>query len=148
MSKKIRSKKFLMIFTGFYLSALVYLLFFAFFRTNTNTAVNWIPFKNILELTNYTFRTGHGISHWIVNIPGNILAFVPMAVPLNYLKIKVNRLTYLFVLLAIPVMCEYLQYLFKSGSADVDDVILNVAGIFLGVFLIRRYSPLKEHSVV
>lgn len=127
-----------------YFIILFYLLFFAFFRTNTNTTVNWIPFKNILDLTSYTFKTGLGILHWIINVPGNIAAFVPMAVPLNYLNLKINNWIYWLLLFLFPVFCEFLQYFFQTGSADIDDVMLNITGILLGLYLIRKLSAGKS----
>ncbi len=138
-----KSTKSLVIFTMVYFAILIYLLFFAFFRTNTNTTVNWIPFKNIIDLTGYTFKTGHGILHWIINVPGNVIAFVPMAIPLNYLKLKINSWVYWMILFLVPVFCEFLQYFFQSGSADIDDVILNITGILLGLYLIRKLSAGK-----
>lgn len=140
MNKIFTSKKSLLIFTLIYSTTLFYLLFFAFFRTNTNTTVNWVPFKNIIELTRYTLATGHGILHWLINIPGNILVFVPIAVPLKYFNIQIKSWIHLVLLFLLPVFLEFLQYIFQSGSADIDDVILNVTGIFLGLYLFRRFA--------
>lgn len=122
-----------------YIIVLSYLLFFAFFRENTTTEVNLIPFKNIFALTIYTFTSGHGIWHWIVNVPGNIIAFIPMVLPI-FLVRKSSTLTFRLILfiLILPICIEILQYIFQSGSADIDDVILNVIGIFCGVFIFKK----------
>lgn len=127
------------IFTGCYFVVLIYLLFFAFFRSETTTEVNLIPFKNIFSLTIYTFKSGHGIWHWVVNVPGNIIAFMPMALPLNYfVRKKIRAGFYVMLIFMIPVSAEFLQYIFQTGSCDVDDVILNVTGIFIGTVLLKR----------
>lgn len=127
------------IFTGCYFVVLIYLLFFAFFRSGTTTEVNLIPFKNIFSLTVYTFKSGHGIWHWIVNVPGNIIAFMPMAVSLNYFaREKMHPGFFVVLIFLIPAVAEFLQYLFQTGSCDIDDVILNVPGIFIGTVLLKR----------
>lgn len=130
-----------LIFSLFYLLGLIYLLFFAFFRSGTNTEVNLIPFKNIFSLTVYTFKSGHGIWHWIINVPGNIIAFIPMAIPLSYfVRPRVSMVLFTFLIFLIPIFLELLQYFFQTGSCDVDDVILNVTGIFLGIFLVKKFN--------
>lgn len=122
-----------------YLTGLIYLLFFAFFRVNTTTEVNLIPLKNIYTLTVYTFTSGHGIWHWVVNVPGNIVAFIPMALPIFLIRtsFKMTLPLILFILI-LPICIEFLQYIFQSGSADIDDVILNVLGIFFGIYILKK----------
>jgi glycopeptide antibiotics resistance protein len=129
-----------------YCATLIYLLFFAFFRENTTTEVNLIPLKNIFGLTVYTFTSGHGIWHWIVNVPGNSIAFIPMAWPIFLIRksLEINLLLILFIF-ALPICIEILQYLFQSGSADIDDVILNVIGIFFGIFIFKKIKKQPAH---
>jgi len=134
----LQNRKLIVSISIVYFAVLIYLMFFAFFRSGTTTEVNLIPFKTILSLTVYTFSSGHGIWHWIVNVLGNILAFIPMALPLHYfLRSKLNTSFFVLIIILIPVLAEILQYLFQTGSCDVDDVILNVVGIFLGISLLK-----------
>lgn len=135
------SRKLILTISIVYFIALIYLLFFAFFRANTTTEVNLIPLKNIFTLSAYTFTSGHGIWHWIVNIPGNIIAFIPMALPIFLIR-KSSKITLALILfiLILPICIELLQYVFKSGSADIDDVILNVIGIFCGIFIFKKFK--------
>lgn len=135
------SRKLILTISIVYFIALIYLLFFAFFRANTTTEVNLIPFKNIYTLTVYTFTSGHGIWHWIVNIPGNIIAFIPMALPIFLIRksSKISLSLILFILI-LPISIESLQFVFQSGSADIDDVILNVFGIFCGIFIFKKFK--------
>lgn len=140
------SKKLLLTISIVYCSTLIYLLFFAFFRENTTTVVNLIPFKNIYTLTVYTFTSGHGIWHWIVNVPGNIIAFIPMALPIILIR-KSSKITLPLILfiLILPICIEFLQYTFQSGSADIDDVILNVIGTFSGIFIFKKSKKQPAH---
>jgi glycopeptide antibiotics resistance protein len=140
------SRNFLLTISIAYSATLIYLLFFAFFRENTTTEVNLIPFKNIFSLTVYTFTSGHGIWHWVVNVPGNIIAFIPMALPIFLIQ-KSYKITLplLLCILILPMCIELLQYVFQSGSADIDDVILNVTGIFCGILIFKKFKKQPVH---
>ncbi|MBK7130020.1 MAG: VanZ family protein [Crocinitomicaceae bacterium] len=120
-----------------YLASVIYLLFFAPFRQGTNTSVNLIPFKSTFELTVYTFTTGHGIWHWIINVPGNIAAFIPLGIILS--TIRFNKYIVLLFIILIPCLLEFFQYIFEKGSCDIDDAILNAVGIFTGILFREKY---------
>ncbi|MBI3136667.1 MAG: VanZ family protein [Bacteroidetes bacterium] len=144
MSSFRQNRKWIFAFSALYLSALSYLLFFAFFRTGTTTRVNLVPFDSIVSLTVYTFKTGEDWWHWFVNVPGNLLAFMPMAIPLHfYLKGKLHRAWFFLLTVVIPCFAEMLQFVFQTGSCDVDDVILNVAGIWLGIAVLNPFR--RQH---
>lgn len=98
----------------------------------------------MFTLTAYTFKTGEDWWHWLVNVPGNVLAFLPM--PVLILKLtKNNRKSLLFFLIVFsPFLIEFVQYFFQKGSCDVDDVILNEAGILIGFGI----SRLKSESII
>jgi len=77
--------------------------------------------------------------HWFINVPGNILAFIPMAWPLKqFIKPRVSPIIFWMLILLIPCLAEFLQFVFQTGSCDVDDVILNVVGICLGLLILNR----------
>lgn len=121
-----------------YLLVLIYLLFFAFFREGTTTRVNFIPFDSMVPLTVYTFKTGEDWWHWFVNVPGNVLAFVPLSLPLHFfIRQHLTKIFFACLIFSVPCVLEILQYLFQTGSCDVDDVLLNVLGIYLGFWLLK-----------
>jgi len=129
----------IVILSTIYLMALSYLLFFAFFREATNTHVNMRPFASIWPLTKYTFTSGHGILHWIINVPGNIAAFFPMPFLVFYFVPKKSlRIFLLALVFSAPFLVEFIQYFFQNGSCDVDDVILNEIGILTAYAVLRR----------
>jgi len=122
-----------------YLCLLIYLLFLAPYRTKTPTVVNLIPFGSIVELTRYTFITGNDVWHWFLNVPGNILAFVPLPYVFQiFRKTKFNFWWAFFPSAAIPLIIEIAQYYFQTGSCDVDDWILNFSGMMIGFVLVRK----------
>lgn len=72
------------------------------------------------------------------NLAGNILAFMPMG---YFLPVLFRGLgTMIKVVLTgiqLSLYAEILQYLFKVGSFDVDDIILNTLGVLLGTIIYR-----------
>ena len=76
----------------------------------------------------------HLPSIWAVkNLAGNVLAFVPF----GFLLPRAHRhfrhfLVVMLLALAMTCAIEVFQYVTLLGSCDVDDVILNMTGVFLG----------------
>jgi glycopeptide antibiotics resistance protein len=135
LQQRIRSAAWLL-FIG-YSSFMVYLLFFGFSRSNRSGRMyNLIPFKTIsnyiLEYHHYSFYI------WAINLFGNVAAFIPFGilVPLLFSHFhKPLRLAILFLLVLLTV--ETVQLLGKVGSFDVDDILLNMAGVGVGWFFWR-----------
>ena len=61
---------------------------------------------------------------------------------INFPKMK-NMLANLSVVFVCIAITEIVQLLFKIGSIDIDDIILNMIGAFLG-FLIVNIEPIKN----
>ena len=114
--------------------------------------MNLVPFKSITDLTGYTFSSGHGTWHWIINVPGNVIAFVP--IPFIFQLIYPRQVSFwpgLLLTLLLPALIELAQYIFQTGSCDIDDWILNVTGIVGGMMIItirqkRRIKSIKMVS--
>ena len=100
---------------------------------------NLVPLRAILH------DLRHGGMHCVVNLAGNVGAFVPigflmaMAWPGRTSPARVAT-----ACLAISVLVETLQYRSGLRTADVDDVILNVLGGWLGALPARRL--LSDHE--
>ncbi|WP_346684629.1 VanZ family protein [Anaerostipes butyraticus] len=102
-------------------------------------SLNLVPFQ--------TFRTfasmmSSGNFLWAVsNIAGNALIFLPYGYLLSLLWKKKHAVPVILLsAAAISLVFEILQYRFYLGSADIDDVILNIIGAFLGVVCFRIIS--------
>lgn len=119
-----------------YFAYLLYRLFFfaysQYFRFSEDVlSFNLIPFKTI---TAYLSWIGNeNIDVWFFNLFGNVLAFMPMGflLPLVFKKLKSPGAIVLAVLITSSVL-EIIQLVAKLGIADIDDVILNTLGGFLG----------------
>lgn len=77
-----------------------------------------------------------GMSVWALlgNFLGNVLIFVPMGLLLPGL-LKVSYGKALCYGLGTSLFIEAMQYFLSAGVADVDDVLLNLAGVVLGLFI-------------
>lgn len=113
-----------------YLSYLLYLTFFShiFGRGQFHRSLNLVPFRTINQ---YLYIHYYGFA--MINLVGNIAAFVPMGFLLPLItkkKVGIGK-TFLFAG-GISLMIEITQYTFGVGIADIDDLILNLGGAFLG----------------
>ena len=130
----------------FYISALIYLfilimfLFKGFGKKMDSRSINLIPFKTIFNYITLIASPKFGFS--IENIIGNILLFLPMGIYLNVITDR-NRLS-LTIIILISIIVEIIQYLFKFGILDIDDIILNSIGGFIGIkaynFLLTKFK--------
>ena len=123
-----------------YLCLLAYFMFFSesFGRTDTDRgyAYNLVPLKEITRYFRY-YRT-LGMPLFLINIVGNMVAFMPFGFFLPIISRR-SRKWYNTVSfgLIFSLILESLQLIFKVGSFDVDDMLLNTVGAGLG-FLVYR----------
>ena len=120
---------------GLYIALLVYFLFFAEMmgRTNINRTFhyNLILFKEIKRFIIY--REQLGVAAVFSNLAGNILIFAPFGFLLPVMDSKLRhffQVTFLSMELSLIVEC--VQLITKTGSFDVDDLLLNTIGGMLG----------------
>ena len=123
-----------------YLCLLAYFMFFSesFGRTDTDRgyAYNLVPLKEITRYFRY-YRT-LGMPLFLINIVGNMVAFMPFGFFLPIISRR-SRKWYNTVSfgLIFSLILVTLQLIFKVGSFDVDDMLLNTVGAGLG-FLVYR----------
>lgn len=124
-----------------YLVLLTYFLFFAesFGRVYTEReySYNLEPFKEIRRF--WTYRRELGFAAVFTNIAGNVLCFIPFGAILPILNRRARNF-FLITLLCFEfsLLVECTQLIWKVGSFDVDDLILNTLGGVIG-FLIFTF---------
>lgn len=99
---------------------------------------NFIPFRSIGEYIR-SF-VDHSMNYDIIlqNLLGNLVLFMPMAVFLPCAFPRMYRFRYLVpVMGGILLLVEIVQLVFRLGSMDVDDFILNFSGAMLAFGLIH-----------
>lgn len=123
-----------------YIICLSYFLFFSerYGRIGDNTCYkyNLKLFNEIIRFIRY--RKTLGFEIFAVNIFGNILAFAPFGfiVPLiNKKHIKACKIIVLSFLFSLTI--ETIQLIFKVGTFDVDDMLLNTLGGLLGYIVYK-----------
>ena len=129
-----------------YSSFFVYALFFAKRRRNLSQRIfNILPFNSTLDnfkkLPSYN---NHELFNFYSNLIGNIILFIPLPSLLSFLfKIKSRKNIFLLAFFS-SVAIELIQYIFKRGVADIDDVFLNTLGAAIGLIFIKGISNLKS----
>ncbi len=121
-----------------YLAALLMLTFFPFdgFHGSEPVDLRLQAFRTI----NFALRKGPGSREFLVLV-GNLAAFVPLGLLLPMITGKRSLLTVFLVGLALSMAIEAGQLAvsialgFAYRTADIDDVIVNVAGAVLGYLL-------------
>ncbi len=136
-----------------YLAALVYFMFFAesFGRDPAirDYAYNLEPFKEIKRF--YHYREQLGIKAFLLNVVGNVIAFWPCGFFLPVVSRR-SRRWYNAILLCfgLSLAIEVTQLIFKVGSFDVDDLILNTTGGTIGFIcnrIVQRYRIRRKRRV-
>ena len=127
-----------------FIAYLVLLSYFLFFAENmgrspdarASYSYNLVPFKEIRRFIVY--RDILGYRAVFLNIFGNVAAFLPFGFFLPEIWRQVGR-WYTTIALSFPTsLCiELMQLVTKVGSFDVDDLLLNTIGGYLGYLLFR-----------
>lgn len=121
------------VFFFIYVLSLVALLFFGSAnRGHEYQNVNLVPFSTIWMYLTSPYLSD---SVKIMNLAGNVLIFAPLGFYLTVFSHRIHFLFRVLILLLVPVVVETLQYVFKTGASDIDDVILNFLGGLLGMFV-------------
>ena len=111
-------------------------LFIGFLRTpNTRLSTNFKPghgtflmLKAILKNPNIDFEP-------YLLFFGNVIIFLPLPFILSAFFKKIKPYQLALIGFAAPFIVEGYQYFLKCGDVDVDDVILNWLGFFIGMAL-------------
>lgn len=137
------------VFFGLYLMHLCGLLFFGGGRSvyafsireaqsleeYLSYGVNLTPFHTIAS---YFTLSLQGEGYALLNLLGNICLFIPLGIFLPYFFPKMRKLGwFLLVCVLVLIGVETIQVLTRTGSGDIDDVILNLLGALCGFCLIQ-----------
>ena len=127
-----------------FIAYLVLLSYFLFFAENmgrspdarASYSYNLVPFQEIRRFIVY--RDILGYRAVFLNIFGNVAAFLPFGFFLPEIWRQVGRWYTMIVLSFTTSLCiELMQLVTKVGSFDVDDLLLNTIGGYLGYLLFR-----------
>ena len=122
---------------------------------NVDLFVNFIPIVNSVKdlMVDVNSMGFFMIKFWIINILGNIILLAPLAFIMPIISKKFRSLKSV-VILCFCTSCfiEFLQFLSlfigNLRSIDIDDVILNTLGAFIGFGafkILSRFSFFKNN---
>ena len=137
-----------LLFIGYCLG-LIYFMFFSDFYGRTQIAeeyhYNLQLFKEIIRFIRY--REQIGSMRVFLNLAGNIIGFVPMGIFLPLLFSKCRR-AWVVILYGfeLSLLIECMQLIFKVGSFDVDDIVLNTLGVAFGYILFWLYRRFRRQK--
>lgn len=111
---------------------------------------NLVPLRGLVQMLERAIDVDHHFT-WLavaINILGNILIFMPIGFLVSVLAPNRHKGWLAFLIgLAISLTIELVQLSFIIRIFDVDDLILNSSGAWLGFIaylLVSQVKPLKE----
>ena len=127
--------------------ALVYILFLSrsgrypynSFWEYVKYSINLIPFKTVWGYVQDYMEQGSWILTLAIrNVGGNFILFLPMGIFLPCLFPKTQKFRVTIWISVCMILCvELLQLLLRCGIFDVDDMILNISGWFIGFAMLK-----------
>ena len=101
---------------------------------------NFVLFKEIIRYI--TNMKAIGFKLVLLNLAGNIVAFVPLGIFVSYF-LNNSRYTFIKTILfglILTVSVEGIQLITRVGICDVDDILLNFIGVVIGAVLVKLFS--------
>lgn len=154
--KKINQKRLIkvsrLLFLGYIFLVLYFLLFAeSFGRTEIKQdySYNLTAFKEIKRYIEWAKASDTGFKMMLLNIWGNVLCFVPYGffIPVLFKKMR-HMAAVTIAALGFSVFVETFQLLFKIGSFDIDDIILNTAGGIIGFILYIILKKILKNRII
>lgn len=130
-------QKFYKITIPFYTIFLLYLMFFGFGRSQYDfNIVRLSPLISTFSFVKETIL----LKTIIINVFGNIIMFTPFGF-LGIVFLKLNDFKALIInFLSAIILIESLQYFSRLGVFDIDDIILNTAGVAMGFWFYKFFK--------
>jgi glycopeptide antibiotics resistance protein len=114
-----------------YILLLIYILFLSRVSSQMTRSINLIPFYSIRE---YISGSSANLKAFAFsNVVGNIAIFIPFGIYLPLFKNDKRVITNLLFIFIVSLFVEIIQWLFGIGTSDIDDIILNCLGGWVGI---------------
>lgn len=126
-----------------YLLALLYLVFGLDRVEHSDYQYNLVLFDEIKRYFRYRDIVGNRI--FILNILGNVVGFIPFGWMVPYISRKyANGFFVVLLSFEFSLFIELTQLIFRIGSFDVDDLLLNTLGGCIGYILFYLMKKLRR----
>lgn len=139
MKRKLNKKRFIsdIILFGIFGISILYilaLLKIILFKYGFDGGIRGLNLKPFEFITEYSWNKKN-IVVVLKNVLGNLLLFIPLGILVPTLFKKVNFKNTILICFGVSLAFEIIQYVFSLGASDVDDLILNTFGGFLGLLI-------------
>ena len=96
--------------------------------------INLVPFRTIGGYMDRLYNSAGKLNHQaVINLGGNVIMFIPLGFLLPFVSDRAKKLKNCFVMTFVVILSvELLQLATLLGSFDIDDLLLNMIGIFMG----------------
>ena len=131
--------------------------YFLFFRHGFNVGetywehismnINIVPLYTIKQNLYLILKQSNPylVPHAIINLLGNIIGFIPFGILLPLLLKRARTFKrFFFYAISGIVLIELIQLFTLRGSCDIDDLILNMLGSFIG-YTINYFTRLSAY---
>ena len=135
----------------------IVMAYFLFFRhsidvggtywENLSININIVPFYTIKQNLYLILKQSNPylVPHAIINLLGNIIGFIPFGILLPLLLKRARTFKkFFFYAISGIVLIELIQLFTLRGSCDIDDLILNILGSFIG-YTINYFTRLSAY---
>ncbi|UUI04058.1 VanZ family protein [Oceanobacillus jeddahense] len=134
-----------------YVFILIYIVWFSMPVAFEYITINVIPFHTIAGYVTEIFAGDLSIKIIASNLLGNVLLTMPMGIYLYFNRISLRTTTAAAIL--VPIIIELGQLLlhyigFATRSVDIDDIILNFAGMLIGYYLAKLCKFVKKSKYI
>ncbi len=102
---------------------------------NSNGAINVEPFYTIKNYTIAMQNANITLKDYSYNIIGNVLIFIPFGMILPYIMFGMKRFNTIVIGFLFILSIEAFQLIARLGVFDIDDIILNLCGVIIGVIV-------------
>lgn len=104
--------------------------------------INITPFEETIETLS---DNSIPIMNPIRNIVGNILIFTPLGFLIPTIKPNLNKIVKVTLIgFFVSLSIEVLQIFTMGNVCDIDDVILNTIGSFIGIVIYKIFIKFKK----
>ncbi len=100
---------------------------------------NFIPLKSVYILFTTPVISTSIVLSFLINFVGNILLFIPWGflLPLYFKSLRIFKPFIMTTLIAV-LLIESIQLFTMLGSFDIEDILLNVVGAYIGFFVAKK----------
>lgn len=123
--------------------AMVYLMFlqrtpsFDSYWDTVASSWNVVPFRTLSRML-LLLRSGELAQFAVINLVGNVIMFLPLGLMPAIWQRQRKFSVYVLTVLSLLLVVECLQLFTTLGSADVDDLILNLPGACIGFAIWKK----------